>query len=469
MKPYLAALAVSVLAILSCAPANAACTLSHPAPASPWSNTTRLDTMTSDSVLITGGCVDGVTIAGNAPVNWAGALQQSSLGTIGNYNSIWTTSGAHAPTYLQRLFIGPAAAVNTGNAPESPKDWLETLRQYSTQAAQFVSLSPIGQTAATFGTRTSDYTASVTNTAMGISGYAMNDNTSFDDFAYAGYLEARRYASVNGLTTGLEIDTANLDPAVVAVTPNNTIPSGGVINLWLGGGAGALTPSNSSAAIAIDRNTANFYNGIVFGANALDNTQGSGGNGIAMSLSGGQALKWWKTDGTDLGQVWGDANGIHASTPLRGQNLTMRLNALEEYASNANAEIAINYNGYNGGATQFRDTTIYNGKNVPIAKFQGSTKHELVGTAAPSLSLCGTSPAISGSDVAGEITMGTGTPTSCTLTFNVAYTSAPYCTVTWQSNLATMQYAVAADTLVLTQTATSSNKVNYHCLGQSGG
>lgn len=98
-----------------------------------------------------------------------------------------------------------------------------------------------------------------------------------------------------------------------------------------------------------------------------------------------------------------------------------------------------------------------------------SAKHIRTMTSAPVLSSCGTTPAISGSDTAGEVTMGTGSPTSCTITFNVAYANPPYCVVTWQANLASMQYAIAASTITLTQTATSSNKVNYHCFARSGG
>ena len=55
--------------------------------------------------------------------------------------------------------------------------------------------------------------------------------------------------------------------------------------------------------------------------------------------------------------------------------------------------------------------------------------------------------------------MGTGTPTGCVITFNVAYTSTPYCTVTWQATpLASQSYAVANTAITLTQTATSSTR-----------
>jgi hypothetical protein len=99
---------------------------------------------------------------------------------------------------------------------------------------------------------------------------------------------------------------------------------------------------------------------------------------------------------------------------------------------------------------------------------QSGTKLRAVGTA-PGLTSCGTTPTIEGSDLSGTVTMGTGSPTGCVITFNAAYISAPRCTVSWRVNLASMQYAVTNGAITLTQTATSSNKVDYICSVQSGG
>ncbi len=44
------------------------------------------------------------------------------------------------------------------------------------------------------------------------------------------------------------------------------------------------------------------------------------------------------------------------------------------YDVNATDYFIINYNGYNGGATQFRDVSIYNGKQAAIATFNGDDK-----------------------------------------------------------------------------------------------
>jgi len=57
----------------------------------------------------------------------------------------------------------------------------------------------------------------------------------------------------------------------------------------------------------------------------------------------------------------------------------------------------------------------------------------------------------------------------CVITFANAYAAAPYCVVTWKTTLAQHDYDNTASAITLTQTATSSNKVNYNCTARSGG
>lgn len=87
----------------------------------------------------------------------------------------------------------------------------------------------------------------------------------------------------------------------------------------------------------------------------------------------------------------------------------------------------------------------------------------------PALTSCGTSPAITGTDIAGVVTMGTGSPTGCVITFATTYTAAPTCVVTSQSQLSSFAYSIAATAITTVQTGTSSNKLNYRCDAQSGG
>lgn len=108
-------------------------------------------------------------------------------------------------------------------------------------------------------------------------------------------------------------------------------------------------------------------------------------------------------------------------------------------------------------------TVVFNG----LATFGA---HVATNSGTPVLSSCGTSPAIAGTDTNGTVTMGTGTPTGCVITFAAAYTTAPHCVVTWEATpLASQSYAISTTAITLTQTATSSNKADYWCAAPSGG
>lgn len=111
-------------------------------------------------------------------------------------------------------------------------------------------------------------------------------------------------------------------------------------------------------------------------------------------------------------------------------------------------------------------TELLNGNNTLALD---TANHLRTTGAAPTLSGGGTSPSINGTDVAGTVTFGTSAPASVTITFAVAYTNAPFCVVTWQTNLASMGYTITNTAIAVTQTGTSSNKINYDCKVQSGG
>ena len=90
------------------------------------------------------------------------------------------------------------------------------------------------------------------------------------------------------------------------------------------------------------------------------------------------------------------------------------------------------------------------------------------GGGTPALTVCGTTPAITGTDLGGTVTMGTGSPTGCVITFSQAYALAPHCVVTWIATpLASQSYVTSASAITLTQTGTSSNVVKFFCVGQN--
>jgi hypothetical protein len=90
-------------------------------------------------------------------------------------------------------------------------------------------------------------------------------------------------------------------------------------------------------------------------------------------------------------------------------------------------------------------------------------------SAAPTLSSCGTSPSIAGTDTAGIVTMGTSA-TGCVITFAQPYNAAPYCVVSWIATpLASQSYVTSATAISTTQTSANGNKLQYVCIAQSGG
>jgi len=119
-----------------------------------------------------------------------------------------------------------------------------------------------------------------------------------------------------------------------------------------------------------------------------------------------------------------------------GQNLTINGNQIDEYATNANGEVALNYTGYAGGTTQFRDTEIFNGKNATVAKFIGATNAAYfsgsvgVGTSTPPQPLT----VVGNGTFSSAVTIGTNAFVSgASLTTGGAY-AAPYAPIIVGSN-----------------------------------
>lgn len=79
---------------------------------------------------------------------------------------------------------------------------------------------------------------------------------------------------------------------------------------------------------------------------------------------------------------------------------------------------------------------------------------------------CGTLPNISGSDVAGIITTGSGSPTACTLTFAKAFSSTPTCVVNADANITPYISSRSASAYTWTfSSALNSGHLTYICIG----
>lgn len=85
----------------------------------------------------------------------------------------------------------------------------------------------------------------------------------------------------------------------------------------------------------------------------------------------------------------------------------------------------------------------------------------------PTLTTCGGSPAVVGTDYAATVTPGTGAPASCTVTFANAYATAPTCVVQDQGGGGTSlgSYSVSANGIVYTFPVASPGPFHYICIG----
>lgn len=84
----------------------------------------------------------------------------------------------------------------------------------------------------------------------------------------------------------------------------------------------------------------------------------------------------------------------------------------------------------------------------------------------PTIGTCGTDPSVSGTDLKGVITVGTGAVTSCALNFGVAYGTAPTCLCNAIKSTTPIACAVTASTTVMTVTTAATvdtGTITYMC------
>lgn len=113
--------------------------------------------------------------------------------------------------------------------------------------------------------------------------------------------------------------------------------------------------------------------------------------------------------------------------------------------------------------TQTADHVAITGGSIAGVSLSGSSL--LFTGTAPAPTGTGTPAIAAGStDNAGEVTAGSSA-TSVVITFAVAKTNAPFCVVTSQTGgITSFAYAISTAAITVTQSATSGNKIDYHCV-----
>lgn len=271
----------------------------------------------------------------------------------------------------------------------------------------------VGESAALFSNRTS---ADTRTTQLSNNAYL---NSGATNWIYAQTDEATRYGQVGGEHQWFNAPSGTAGNAIT-FTQAMTLNASGQLGIGTAT-IGSKLQVNGNSAIGYSASTAAPTNGLaVSGAIYLNKTTGTAAGINATSLqvnneimatgslggffmenrSGGVTSNsnWvgWYYSGTTLRLYNGAADvfSLIASTGATTFSSSVTadsfVNTSVRYIANQiqsgfndnsdNSDIWINYSGYQGGTTWFRDFRIGNGKNGQIAMFKGSSGNVLIGT-----------------------------------------------------------------------------------------
>jgi hypothetical protein len=265
------------------------------------------------------------------------------------------------------------------------------------------------------------------------------------------------------------------------------------------GGNGATAIGRDASAlndssIALGRAIANGYGAVGMGfANASAFGSIAGGSATVVSASGtafGQNNKPTGTEnattftGTDV--LFSLGNGLNSGAKSNallvfqnGQTIVSG-NATVAVPTGAAALTAMGLGTTNtAGALNATDSAgssklyVRNDGNVGIGTTSPAATLDVSGHIANSgvaatVGTCGTAPAISGNDARGKVTLGTASPTACTITFASSYATAPHCVITPYGGFpgAVQWYVTTTATALVmnfSATPTVSQQFEYQC------
>lgn len=267
---------------------------------------------------------------------------------VGNTGAFWFTGSSAAKVHkFNRLLVGEAT-VGGRSAPPSPRDWLETLVEGTTQNSQLTTVNTIGLIGSTGAARASDFFtwsgASNGQGTIGVAGYGINDD-SHNQSVWGGYFQGNRNSGA-GPTYGVEIQCANFG-ATTLQDPYNTSPTGWTYTALIGAGAGYpystqaipdnRIPNNTGAAIGIVNNGSRFRKGIVFDQIGLEAAIGQGGAGVALETATGQSWRVLSATNTTQIEMYGSTTGFSIKGPTASQ--------LNIFGTDATSYTQIIYNG----------------------------------------------------------------------------------------------------------------------------
>lgn len=307
-------------------------------------------------------------------------------------------------------------------------------------------------------TRTSDNTGSGRQNVIADTCLVVPDNTVNAQVAsWCRYEQANIPATSNyGLHINDENSIENKAANAPQTDPFSNFATGGKVieNLRLNAGVGNTGVNNTSNYMSMLYNGGLAYSGIVVGSGALDT---SSGYAPAISMPPNVGLSWYNSAGDRSWRIFNNAFSGHGQIILGNDTWNLYLG--------------------NGGYNALNITTTGIGINKTAAyslDVNGAAKaSQFLSTAGTQvLSACGTSPsmAANSSKHGGRFSTGTGTVTSCTLTFDTPFPTAAFCSISpvGATSVAQQFYISSQTNTAFTLTfgaSAPSTSYQYVCMG----
>lgn len=423
-----------------------------------------------------------VSAAGDASINTTVAASSVLLSVNTAHSFVWNAPQTFAPSTT----AGAGLFIPLGKAPSSPRDgafWQTKAGLYganggSTYNYLMAALLPSG-----------DNSGGVSSNGIVITGGSTDTPTAANGIVISGSGTPTAANGVVIVATGYTPQTwpcALAGQVIVSAVANSTVPTnvqcpGGIL-IASNGDIGFGTDTNPQAPWVFSQNATTGISTVTSGLVVIgaDGT-GAGVSNLNFAINSGFSA--YRADGTAASpSALGSGEFIGASA-FAGYNGTTyvggaRILAItsEAWGGSANGEYFRFDTTLAGGTTRRSSLCILGG--VVVGTGCGSSYdpglnnlavvgHYRSNGTAPGVSSCGTSPAITGTDVAGIITAGSGTVTSCTVTFASAYASAPACHASSSTAITSLTVSSSTAALVIGGASLTSDTIYYTCMGTS--
>jgi hypothetical protein len=431
----------------------------------------------------------GATTTGNTYLNGTlmaanGTFSINSSGVINTLNNVAVTLSSTGFTVNRNnpFTLGNISSSNGGTACFNSMQFPCTQLEGGANASSYLQL--IGTTAASpsaTGGIYLDYGASGASSAMFIQGNSGNVGIATTTPAWP-----LTVASSTGPQFGL-VDTTNSSFAWTLRSTGNS--------LYIATSTYGAT--STTAALAIDKNGNTTVNNLQINGTAtttgttlrfsnstptlvannvllldLDSVNGpffEGGSSV--NLTGNRPIRLMSTgsfqasdveftlkgtSGVAIGTGSGGSSGtLYAGTLAVGTSTPWGLLSVQAPAAGGNTPLFVV-----ASSTPSATTTAY---------MIASDGHIIASSTSPTLSSCGTAPAMTGDDTHGRITVGS-TANACTLTFQIPYSATPVCVANNETGSVTNTFSYVPSTtgITFTETSLGGDVVDYLCEGVSG-